>query len=393
MTAPATDELRRADLGTLRTVLEDVRSRALDVIVPGRELAFRSGFAVVKGVEPVIDEQGVTTADGLYRPTTVADEGLATRLDIPLAYVRRLREHHLPLLDANLNGWLERDYRSHLLRLVRTTSDDTIPGLDDQVSNGIVRAVLSDRYKAIDNFDVVLAVLAGVQRSGVDPAGLQVHADLTERRMALRIVAPQITANAVGLVERYRDPLSGQTGRQQPLVAAGLRVTNSEVGQGGFSVAPYLTFLVCTNGQTVTKDATKAVHLGGKLESGVVSWSSETQKAALNLATSKTADMVKAFMSPDYLEGQVRIMQQSADVKIGDPTTVIPLVARQVGFTAEQASDILSAFIQGADTTAHGVMQAVTYCAQHTRDGEAAIAMEDRAMDVLTTAARLAHTA
>lgn len=40
------------------------------------------------------------------RPTKVADEGIAARLGITLAYVCHLRKHRPDLRDADVNGWL-----------------------------------------------------------------------------------------------------------------------------------------------------------------------------------------------------------------------------------------------------------------------------------------------
>jgi hypothetical protein len=387
LTARTLDVTRNATLTDLAASLKDLRTRALDVIVPSSHLCAQGGQLLVSGVEPQITDEGVTVADGRYLPTGIADEGLAGRLDIPLSYVRRLRAENIDLYDQNVNSWLARDDRSTLLRLVRSGSADTGD------THGVCRAVLSDRYKAIDNLDVLLACLQGVRGAGIDPSSLTVTADLTEARMVVRLRSDAITANASALVRNYRDPLSGRTGRDYPMVAAGLRISNSEVGKGGFNLVPYVTFLVCTNGQTMTQDATKAVHLGGKLESGVVTWSSETQQAALRLATSKTADMVRAFMSPEYLAAKVAEMERDAGVEVKDPVKIVPLVAKRVGFTEAQSADILAAFIDGADRTAGGLMQAATYVAQHHPDGEVAAAMEDKALDVLSTTAQLAYAA
>jgi hypothetical protein len=60
------------------------------------------------------------------------------KLGIPVGYLRRLREEHLSLYDANVNGWLERQPgRQLLLRTLRG---------QDAESVGVARAVLSERY-------------------------------------------------------------------------------------------------------------------------------------------------------------------------------------------------------------------------------------------------------
>ena len=56
---------------------------------------------------------------GTYTPTEVCDQGVADKLGIPAAYLRRLREHKPGLYDANVNAWLDGDERRFLLRCLR----------------------------------------------------------------------------------------------------------------------------------------------------------------------------------------------------------------------------------------------------------------------------------
>lgn len=377
MTQTINDQLRNGDLATLTRSLEDISTRAVDVVLAGRQLTFSGGLAVVQGVSPVLSEDGVTEVNGSYRPTLVGQEGLATKLDIPVGYLRRtLAQEHAELADANLNYWLSRNERTFMLRLLRGAG-----------SEGVLRAFLSDRYFTIDNLDVVIAALQGVQAAGLDPGSLKIEADLSLRRMYLRITSTQIAANATALVRHYTDPKSRRTGADYPTVNAGLRISNSEVGQGGFSVTPYATFLVCSNGMTWTKDALTKVHLGGRLDEGAVQWSRDTQDKALALVTAQTRDAVAAFMSVDYLNGKITEMERAAGVVVDEPATVIDSVSRKVGFSNEQSASILNAFIDGGQRTAGGVMQAVTYVAQHHPDADVASDMQDKAVEALQLAA------
>jgi hypothetical protein len=100
---------------------------------------------------------------------------MADKPGIPVAYLRRLREEHLALYDANVNGWL--DHAPGRRLLVRT--------LRGEDGDGIARAVLSERYRFVDNLDVLLAVLDGIRSAGAD---VEVRrCDLTEHRMYVQI--------------------------------------------------------------------------------------------------------------------------------------------------------------------------------------------------------------
>src|ERR1019366_4625479 len=233
----------------------------------------------------------VTMTTGMYTPTGVCDQGIADKLGIPGAYLRRMREQRPDLYDANVNGWLEGDGRKFLLRCLRPSGP---------TSSGIARAFLSDGYKFIDNLDVLLAALDGVRQSGV-PVEVD-GCDLTDRRMYGRVVCEQVRALAPVLLAGYRSPFTGAAGADNPVVFSGFMLTNSETGCGAFTLVPRLVVQVCRNGMTITRDAMRAVHLGERLDEGVVTWSGNTQDKTLALITAKTTDAVAAFLDPGYVE-------------------------------------------------------------------------------------------
>ena len=118
---------------------------------------------VVDGTEPVLGPDGVTSTAGSYAPTDICDQGIAGKLGIPSAYLRKMREQKPDLYDANVNGWLAGDDRRFLLRCLRGEN-----------GGGAAWAFLSDGYKVIDNLDVLLAALDGVCHAG---AGGRVRPD------------------------------------------------------------------------------------------------------------------------------------------------------------------------------------------------------------------------
>lgn len=202
MTAPEFLTTRNATLADMVAILRHQRARRLDVVAPATAIHAHEGNLVISDTVQQVTDDGVTSAAGIYRPTQVADEGLAAKLGINLAYIRRLREQRPDLWDANVNGWLhgddlagiEPDRRKFLLRLFQADDDNM----------GVARAVLSDSYKVIDNLDALMATLDGIRQAGTEIAfdGL----DLTERRLYARVVASQIRAYAPGLLAGYRSP-------------------------------------------------------------------------------------------------------------------------------------------------------------------------------------------
>lgn len=406
-TGDTSDYLRNADLRELADVLKDHRSRQLDVVVPVSRLASRSGGLVLAGVEPLLTDEGVQTVDGIYLPTRVGDEGLSRTFDIGTKYVRRMRAVNVPLLDENLNSWMSHaDYadKSVLLRmLVNPVGEPHADGYD-----GVVRAILSDRYRSIDNFDILMAMLHGMQSGGiVDPI---IAADLTERRMSVRVTCPQIAVHAPELLKGYRSPWGGApalpgwtperlaraagieglgyTPGEEPVLFAGFEVTNSETGGGAFRITPVLEVRVCRNGMKITAKATKEIHLGSQLDEGAIEWSDETRAANIALVTAQTKDVIAKFLTEAFVREQLTEIEAKAGIAVKPSAApeIIATVAKTTRWSEKQQGDILDFFMNGGQMTAGGVMQAVTAYAQ-TLPGDDAYDMGGQAMQVLSLAA------
>ncbi len=369
---------RNATLADLADLLQRQHADKLDVVVPATAIRSVTGDLHITGIgEPVLSKDGVTTGHGVFRPTAICDAGLAEKLNIPLTYLRRLRERHVHLFDANVNVWLGDDPgRRFLVRALR--SGDGGPG--------IARALLSDSYRLVDNLDVLLSVLSGIRTSGVETeiAGC----DLTERRMYVKVQAPEVAVHAPALLANYTSPFTGARGADNPLVFAGFIVTNSETGHGSFSITPRITVQVCTNGMTISSDVLREVHLGGRLAEGVVRWSAATQQAALELVSRQAADAVATFLDRGYVERTIAGIQEQAGVRVREVPATIEHVAKELRFSEAQAQTILAHFIDSGDRTAGGVLHAITSAAQTLADADAAYELERAGLKAMSLAAR-----
>jgi len=207
-----TTHTRHAGLAELATLLHAQEARKVDVVASPNSMRMADGLLYVHGAEQEITLDGVTNVEGVYRPTDVFNETIATRLNIPTAYLKRLHAERPDLYDANVNGILHGGGgspgtdRNFMVRAFR--------GDDGQV--GVARAVMSDSYKIMDNFDVLVATLQGLRDAGV--FGQVRTADLSERRMVVRVVAPKIQALAPDLLRGYRSPFTGAEGADNPIV-------------------------------------------------------------------------------------------------------------------------------------------------------------------------------
>jgi hypothetical protein len=387
---------RNATLADMVAILRHQRVRRLDVVVPASAIHAHEGNLIISDTVQEMTEAGVTSAAGTYRPTKVADEGISAKLGINLAYLRKLRDERPDLWDANVNGWLHGndlagippDNRQFLLRLFQAEGDNI----------GVARALLSDSYKVIDTLDALMATLDGIRQAGTDVEfdGL----DLTERRLYARVVAPQIRAYAPALLAGYRSPFGGEIympGRNwtpeqarqaaareghgyqpgsEPILFAGFVVSNSEVGDGAWSITPRIVAEICGNGLQITADVARAVHLGSRHEEGVVRYTADTQDKELALITARARDAVATFLSPAYLQAKITEIERKAGAPVTRPEETVRQVAKAARFSDEMADAILAHFIRGGQITAGGIMQAVTSVAQTVDDADIAADLE-----------------
>lgn len=405
---------RNTGLEHLVEMLRTQHVRKVDVVVPADSVRSVNGQIRVSGVTPYVGdggltEDGVTVTDpnGLYLPTDVFDEGVSDKLGIPLSYVRRLRKERPDLMDSNVNGWLHGypghtkwDYEANQQVVVREPvapedrSFTLRTFLGENGEPGVARALLSNSYQIVDHLDILVEALNAVQSAGV--TAYVDRANLTERRMTVEMVVPEVQVLAADLLRGYRNPFGADFerwrqvadreglgyGGEEPVVYAGFKFTNSETGNGAFTLTPFAKIKVCANGLVLSKDMFRAVHLGGRLETGVIRWSEDTQRQNLELIKSKTRDAVKTFIDVDYMTEQIAKITEQASVAV-EPDEV-KVIAKRAKFNETEQDLILSYFIRGGQTTRGGIMQAVTAASQMVADADQAYDMEAKALAVLT---------
>ena len=104
MTAVSGDLLtaRNATIDDLVVLLRDQQARKVDVVASASSVRAEGGWLVLDGTMPLLGADGVTMTEGRYRPTDVCDAEIADKLGIPAAYLRKTRDSHPALFDANV---------------------------------------------------------------------------------------------------------------------------------------------------------------------------------------------------------------------------------------------------------------------------------------------------
>lgn len=324
-------------LEDLVKTLEQEKLKKFDYIVDSRDLVAIPELENHHGVsfreEGKFQEISETTRFNMMRG---AHRQFAQKLDIPEKYYDRLLLH--PEAWAfNLNWWFEREPKRLFVRTFQERGG----------ASGIIRAVLSERYRAIDHLDVVLTALEELRNL----SGIRIEScDLTEERMYLRVSHPGVRAEV----------------KPGDEIRAGMILSNSETGLGSLYVKPRLLRLVCQNGM-VTDLGVEQIHLGRKISEEFL-YSDETRRLENELVFRKVKDMIRSIFSPETFEKIVSRLMEATEVRVMEPERAVKNVVARYGLTEERKEEILKGFIDGGDSSKYGLIQAVTHAAQSEED-------------------------
>jgi len=294
-----------------------------------------------------------------YGINEIAHRQIGQHLKIPAVYYGRMRSEYPDLLAQNVNGWFGRTPDTK--RMLRTM-------------DGTARALLSDRYRRIDNFEIANAVLPIIGRM----EGAKVEScELTDSRMYLKVVNPRITAEV----------------QKGDIVQAGVIISNSEVGMGNVSVSPLIYRLVCLNGMIAQDGAVRKYHVGRANTSGedFSIYRDETIEADDKAFLMKLEDSVKAAVDQARFASIVDKMREAAEVKMQAKLVpqVVELASKEYSFSESEGQGILGHLIEGGDLSLYGLANAVTRQAQDVESYDRSTELEAAGYKILTMAPAL----
>lgn len=287
--------------------------------------------------------------DGSFRRThgvtELARRQLADKLDIPFGYFERMRSERPGLLDQNVNTWLKDDDERRMIRTL----------------DGQVRAVLSDRYRRLDNYELAESVLPILQR--MEGARFE-SVELTATRMYVKVVTPRIQCEVA----------------PGDVVQAGVVITNSEVGLGTLSVQPLIYRLVCRNGLIASDQGLRKTHVGRSVqsESGLVTvFRDDTMAADDKAFFLKVRDVVEATVSQVSFEQIAAKLAKTRGIRLaGDPVRSVEVLAERHGLNERERTGVLRHLIEDAELSAYGLVNAVTHTSQEVDDYDRATELE-----------------
>ena len=319
------------DLGEVLTELKRQQAEKRDYISPSSSLTLSP------------DGRTLNMGENAFSTTDLFHRQMAASLSIPTKYYDLMQREKPDLLAENVNAWMSSRDQSYMVRSL----------------SGVARALLSDRYRRIDNMEVASAVLPLF--AGID--GIEVmSAEVTESRLYLKIVNHRLEMACVG-----------------DRVQAGVVISNSEVGLGAVSVQPLIYTLACTNGMIVNSLGERKTHVGraAKGMDGFEVLSDETMEAEDHAFMLKLRDITVAAIDEVRFGMVVDQLSASAEAKItGRVQDVVELTGKEYGLNQGEQDGVLKYLIEGGDLSLYGLSNAVTRMSQDVESYDRATALE-----------------
>jgi hypothetical protein len=325
-------------LNELAQTLTAMRERGKDYMVPVERM--KMGIDPDQGNTPtlILPTNSHSTP---FLPSEWAHQQIATYADVPKAYYDRIKTENVKLFTDSVNHGFEMQHNTpQSTRMVRTF-------------DGHVRAFLSSRYRRLDSYDLLEAVLPQLIENQFEV----ISADLTERRLYVNARTERITGEV----------------SKNDIVQYGITISTSDVGAGALRVEPLLYRLVCLNG-LITTNALRKYHLGKDqaVTDGDVfeMFNDDTKEMSDRAFWLQVRDLVTHTMKREVFDSEITKFQRAASLPITnfDVPEVVELASKHLGVTNEGVKQSVMAYLangaDGAGLTQWGLINSFTHAAQ-----------------------------
>ena len=350
----------------LTTVVEQQKTKRGFVANTKESIAMVDAEDMPQNVAIVLRKEGASELER-FAISENCHRQISARLQIPLKYYFRLLDDHLDLVIMQVNALFEREPQTRLLRTI------------EQDGRPVARAFLSNRYKMIDNDQVLEQVLPPLV-SGDVPSEM-LSSNITENRMYLKVLfTGDDLAQEVGTL-RDGSP---------DIVRPGAVVKNSETGMGSMVTEGFFYRDFCFNGCVFGRTGifnTKRIHLGGELIANgeFQVFSDETKRKQNELIIAEVTDAITALTNPENVQKMGDALRATKDtIVVEDAFAGVDQLAKEVDLRDDEKQSVITNFLQDGDFTKWGMLNAVTKVANtDTVDYERACELEQIGSDII----------
>ena len=380
--------------GTLSQLSGELRARQasrIDCTVDPRQLLVNvanTGELLLASVPGTQASEFISTEGVIIRDKAVTQ--LCTRMnpDVPARFGKSLATMRPNIAVDMFNSLISQDDYSKSRRwFVRQL-------------RGQVRAILSDRYLAIDDEDLMFTALQELQNHG----GWVMSAQLTDDNMRMSYCCPSLGRlldspargdgsffdagsmanpqwlNRMGINEKsWPDQFKMLKDANGNMVLPGGEIGNSETGNGSAYVRFKTYDSICFNGCTL-ETVHHMRHLGEKLEPGI--WQADTITHNHQLRKKMIGDAVTATFDQDRVNTWInRRVAASHDVL--SPTAAVDNVATLCTLSEDERDELLTVFCRDYVSTREGLSQAAARVAQDATNPDKASEWQSHAATII----------
>ncbi len=230
---------------------------------------------------------------------------------------------------------------------------------------GRVRAFLSDRYRTIDNLDVINTVTPVMFEAGITEIK---STQITDQRLYVQAVSTHIEGEIK----------VGDT------VQAGLILSNSEVGAGSVKLEGVLYRLLCLN-MMVRPEKVRKYHVGRKAELEPDHLYTDSTRLAIDKTfLMKLRDVARAMLDRERFGSYIEKLRSAAEEQIDKEraksvSEIVEVSAKKWGLNEGEGMKLLEGLIEEGtrgNYSKYGLANAVTQIANDHKDYDRAVELE-----------------
>ena len=336
------NESRHFSTDSLQELLQSVIDRkatVADFIAPTTALQQRTTVLDGGVRTDVIREAdgGVPTA--VLEANPVARQQIASKANIESRTAERLRANYPVQYDSVINAIWENEPKRVMLR----TYEHNAAEHDSMVragrlgvatlvgsNTGVLRALMSDKYKTFDNDHLLEAVVPTLRDS--EAQWKVVKASITDQKMVIRFKS---------------DVITGSGAQVNDVMAHGIGISNSETGHGSVSVFEILWTLFCLNGMQTQKKSRSAHLTSSRSDSDTWAMLTDQSKQLDNQAlSSKLRDISAGYASRESFDESCERMRSAAgDVIQGDGQAAVEALGGVLKLSKSETSSVLAGLL------------------------------------------------
>lgn len=294
-----------------------------------------------------------------FEITPLAHKQLGERANLHASAYDRLLTTQPDLLAGLLNQLFQREVQKSMVRTL----------------DGRVRAVRSESFRTLDNYDLFEAIYPVAREFGAVVESCQ----LTETKLYLKFLCPWLDRE-LPMPEGY---VMGQGHNffVRKVVGA-IVVSNSEVGMGSLAIHPGVFEKQCTNLAVFKDDGYGRLHVGkrkGQDDAVIEYLSDETKRLDDAAVWARTRDVFRATMDGRVIDKIVERMQAArTDVipQTVEPAKVVEVFGKDRGLTEKERGGLLRFLGESQENTRYGLQWAVTRLAGEAEDYDRASELE-----------------